>query len=255
MYTSIPKQMDYLQKIIIDFEFHSVDGIRDCFKNGVNPNEIVKGKPLIYDLINMYTRGPLFKSCIQAFVDNGLDFEDRVLLSVLSDNAALLDTQLTTDKNAIIKKYSFNCAFTPLYETSLLHICAEYNHLACTKVLVKHGADINSRAGFDENGFGGHTPIFHTVNQDANKSLDVLKFLISMQADLTTTVKGLIWGKGYDWETFIPSVNPISYSMMGLLRQFQRTEAQIYEVVSLLLKASYDIDYFPTNIPNKYLNS
>jgi hypothetical protein len=247
--------MDYLQKIIIDFEFHSVDGIKDCFKNGVNPNEIVNGKPLIYDLINMYTRGPLFKSCIQAFVDNGLDFEDRVLLSVLLDNAVLLDTQLTTDKNAIAKKYSFNCAFTPLYEISLLHICAEYNHLACAKVLVKHGADINSRAGLDENGFGGHTPIFHTVNQDSNKSLDVLKFLISKQADLTTTVKGLIWGKGYEWETFIPSVNPISYSMMGLLRQFQRTEAQIYEVVSLLLKANYNIDYFPTNIPNKYLNS
>lgn len=247
--------MDYLQKIITDFELHSVDGIRECFKSGVNPNEILHGKPLIYELINMYSREPLFKNCIQAFVDYGLDFEDKVLLSVLLDNAALLNTQLTADKNAIAKKYSFNCTFTPLYEASLLHICAEYNHLACAEVLVKHGADINSKAGFDENGFGGHTPIFHTVNQHANRSLDVLKFLILKQADLTITVKGLIWGKGYEWETFIPSVNPISYAMMGLLRQFQRTEKQIYEVVSLLLKASYDIDYFPTNIPNQYLSS
>ncbi|RZL46665.1 MAG: ankyrin repeat domain-containing protein, partial [Pedobacter sp.] len=87
------------------------------------------------------------------------------------------------------------------------------------------------------------------------KSIDVLKFLISKKADLTITVKGLIWGKGYEWVTFIPAVNPISYSMMGLLRQFQRTERNIYEVVSLLLKASYGIDYFPTNIPNRYLNS
>jgi ankyrin repeat protein len=127
--------------------------------------------------------------------------------------------------------------------------------LACAEILLKHGADINSKAGVDEYGFGGHTPIFHTVNQDANKSLDVLKLFISKQADLTTTVKGLIWGKGYDWETFVPEVTPISYSMMGLLRQFQRTERQIYEVVSLLLKAKYDIDYFPKNIPNKYLSS
>jgi hypothetical protein len=196
---------------------------------------------------------PLFKSCIQAFVDNGLDFEDEVLLSVLLDNAALLDRQLSGDKNAITRKYSFNCTFTPLYDISLLHICAEYNHLACAEILVKHGADINSKAGLDQDGFGGHTPIFHTVNQEANESLDVLKLLISRQADLTITVKGLIWGKGYEWETFIPSVNPISYSMMGLLRQFQRTEKQIYEIVSLLLKANYGIDYFPTNIPNKYL--
>ena len=247
--------MDYLRKIITDFELHSVDGIRKCFKSGVNPNETVNGKPLIYELINMYTRGPLFKSCVQVFVDNGLDFEDKVLLAVLLDNTSLLEEQLTAHKNAIAKKYSFTCSFTPLYEISLLHICAEFNHLDCAKVLVKNGADINSRAGFDENGFGGHTPIFHSVNQDANKSLDVLKFLISKQADLTITVKGLIWGKGYEWETFIPSVNPISYAMMGLLRQFQRTEKQIYEVISLLVKAKYDIDYFPTNVPNKYLSS
>jgi hypothetical protein len=71
---------------------------------------------------------------------------------------------------------------------------------------------------------------------------------------LDITIKGLIWGKGYEWETFIPSVNPISYAMMGLLRQFQRIEKQIYEVVSLLLKSKYGIDYFPPNIPNKYLN-
>lgn len=247
--------MDYLKKIITDFELHSVDGIKECFNNGVNPNEIVDGKPLVYQLINMYTRGPLFKSCVQAFVDNGLEFEDKVLLAVLLDNAALLDKQLSTDKNAATKKYSFNCTFTPLYEVSLLHICAEYNHLSCAEVLIKYGADVNSKAGFDEYGFGGHTPIFHTVNQNANKSLDVLKFLISKKADLAITVKGLIWGKGYEWETFIPSVNPISYSMMGLLRQFQRTEKNIYEIVSLLLKAHYGIDYFPTNIPNRYLSS
>lgn len=247
--------MDYLQKIITAFELHSVEDIRACFDNGVNPNEIVDDKPLVFALINMYTRGPRFKSCIEAFVDYGLNFEDKVLLSVLLDNAVLLDTLLHADKNAITKKYSFNCTFTPLCEVSLLHICAEYNHLNCAKVLVEHGADIDSKAGLDENGFGGHTPIFHTVNQDSNKSIDVLKYLLSKQANLETTVKGLIWGKGYDWETFIADVNPISYSMMGMLRQFQRTEKQIYEIVSLLLKAKYDLDYFPQNIPNKYLSS
>ena len=248
-------QMEHLKKIMVDFELHAVDGIKECFRNGVDPNQLVNGKPLLYELINMYTRGPLFKSCIQAFVDYGLDFEDKILLSVLLDDAASLDTQLGADKNALTKKYTFNCTFTPLYEVSLLHICAEYNHLNCAEILVNHGADINATAGFDENGFGGHTPIFHTVNQDANKSVDVLKFLISKQADLTTTVTGLIWGKDYEWETFIPAVNPISYAMMGLLRQFQRTEKQIYEVVSLLLKAQYNLDYFPSNVPNKYLSS
>lgn len=245
--------MDYLQRIIIDFEIHSVDGIRECFENGVDPNQLYNGKPLIYEMINMYLRGPEFKNCIQAFVDFGLKFEDKVLLAVLLDDAISLNKLLADNKELLFKKYSLNCTFTPLYEASLLHICAEYNHLNCAKTLVEHGIDINKKAGLDDNGFGGQTPIFHTVNQHANTCIDVMKFLVSQNADLSLTVPGLIWGKDYEWETFIPSVNPISYAMMGLLRQFQRTEQQIYEVVSILLKAKYEIDYFPANVPNKYL--
>ena len=247
--------MDYLQKIIGDFETHSVEGIKECFENGVDPNQLYKGKPLIYEMINMYLRGPGFKNCIQTFVDFGLKFDDEVLLAVLLDDATSLHGLLTNDKELLSKKYSLDCTFTPLYEVSLLHICAEYNLLSCAKILVKHGADVNAKAGIDTNGFGGQTPIFHTVNQHANSSIEVLEFLVLQNADLSLTVPGLIWGKGYEWETFIPSVNPISYAMMGLLRQFQRTEQQIYKVVSILLKAKYGIDYFPANVPNKYLGS
>jgi Ankyrin repeats (3 copies) len=247
--------MDYLQKILVAFEIHSVEGIKECFENGINPNQLVNGKPLIYSLINMYFRGPRFRECIKVFVDFGVEFEDRALLAVLLDDGVSLDSQLTENPELLAKKYSLDCTFTPLFEATLLHICAEYNHINCAKVLVKHGADINAKAGIDENGFGGQTPIFHTVNQDANKCLEMLKFLVSQNADLGLTVKGLIWGKGYEWETFIPSVNPISYAMMGLLRQFQRTEPQIYEVVSVLQMARYGTDYFPTNVPNRYLNS
>ncbi len=247
--------MNYLQKIVIDFEHHSVEGIKECFENGVSPNDIYKNKPLIYELINEYPRGPKFKECAKAFVDYGLDFEDKVLLAVLLDDAASLDTQLNNNPDALKNKYSFDCTFTPLYEASLLHICAEYNHLSCAELLVKHGANINTKAGVDEYGFGGHTPIFHTVNQNANKCIDVMNYLISQSADLAITVKGLIWGKGYEWETFIPSVNPISYAMMGLLPQFQRKEVLIYEVVFKLLKAAYGIEYTPSNIPNAYLKN
>ncbi len=247
--------MDYLQKLVTDIELQSVDGIKECFENGVHPNDHFNNKPLIYELITEYPRGPKFKECVKVFADYGLSFDDKILLSVLMDDANSLDTQLSNNKEALKIKYRFDCAFTPLFEVSLLHICAEYNHLACAKVLVKHGADINAKAGFDENSFGGQTPIFHTVNQNSNKCIDVMNYLISQSADLTLAVKGLVWGKGYQWETFVPAVNPISYAMMGLLPQFQRTENQIYEVVSILLKAAYNIDYKPSNVPNKYLKN
>lgn len=247
--------MDYLQKIIGEFEIHSSEGIKECFENGISPNQLHKGKPLVYEMINMYLRGTRFKDCIKTFVDFGLEFDDKVLLAVLLDDATSLDRILTDNRELLLKKYSLNCAFTPLYEASLLHICAEYNHLDCAKMLVGHGADINVKAGLDNNGFGGQTPIFHTVNQHANACIDVMNFLISQNADLSLTIRGLIWGKNYEWETFIPSVNPISYAMMGLLRQFQRTEKDIYQIVEPLMSAAYGIDYRPTNIPNKYLSS
>jgi hypothetical protein len=244
--------MNYKDKIIIDFELQDVGGIRECFENGVGPNDIHNGKPLIYELINEYPRGPKFRECVKVFVDYGLEFDDKLLLAVFLNDAGLLDEELKKYPGAIQNRYSFDCTFTPLYQATPLHICAEYNHLACAKTLVQHGADVNAMAGLDANGFGGQTPVFHCVNQNENRCMDVLEFLIAQSANLEITVKGLIWGKGYDWETFIPAVNPISYAMMGLLPQFQRTEAQIYEVVFKLMKAAYGIDYSPLNVPNKY---
>ena len=245
--------MDYLHKLVGDIEIQSVEGVRECFENGISPNDYFRNKPLIYELITEYPRGPKFRELVKVFVDYGLQFDDKVLLSVLLNDASTLDRQLTEDAGAIQKKYSFDCAFTPLFEASLLHICAEYNHLACAQILIQHGMDVNVKAGVDEYGFGGHTPIFHTVNQNSNKCIDMMNYLVAESADLHITVKGLTWGKGYEWETFIPAVNPISYAMMGLLRQFQRTESQIYQIVSILLKAAYQIDYTPSNVPNKYL--
>lgn len=245
--------MDYLNEIILQIELHSVEGIRECFSQGVNPNDHFRNEPLIFELISEYTRTSRFKDCMKAFVDYGLKFEDKTLLSVLLDDAKSLDIQISNNPAAASKNYTLRCAYTPLHEATLLHICAEFNHLSCAEVLVNHGADINAKAGADEFGFGGQTPIFHTVNQNSNQSIDMLDYLLLKSADLKTTVIGLIWGKGYEWETLIPCVNPISYAMMGLLPQMHRNEMTISKVVTSLLKHEYGIDYYPKNIPCAYL--
>jgi hypothetical protein len=245
--------MDYLSELVNRIELHSVEGIKECFSNGISPNDLYKSEPLIYELTSEYTRTPRFKDCVKAFVEHGLVFDDKVLLSVLSDDAKMLEALVSENPEMIHKKYTLRCAYTPLYEASLLHICAEFNHVSCAEVLVKHGADINAKAGVDENGFGGQTPIFHTVNQNSNNSRDMLQYLLSNGADLATTVPGIIWGKSYDWETLIPAVNPVSYAMMGLLPQMHRKEQTISKVVTTLLEAAYGIKYNPQNVPCKYL--
>ena len=243
-----------LKELIYYIELHDAEGIRECFINGADPNDIYRNKPLIYELTSEYTRSPRFSDCVKAFVDAGLNFEDKILLAVLLNDAEQLNHLLTVSPGSVTKEYTLRCAYTAMYKVSLLHICAEFNHVASAATLLKHGLDINRRAGYDENGFGSQTAIFHTVNQNSNQSIDMLHFLLANHADTTITVPGLIWGKGYEWETLIPAVNPVSYAMMGLLPQMHRDEKTVAETVALLLKYTYNIGYTPKNIPNAYLN-
>lgn len=235
------------------FEVHDANAIRNAFRSGVDPNMQVQGEPLVNKLIDMYLRSPKFKDCFRAFLDHGLRMEDKALQAVLADDQDSLTQLLDIDPSILQRKYTFNCTFTPLLDATLLHVCAEYGHVDFARVLIAHEADVNNPAGMDEHGFGGQSPIFHTVNQHANNSIGVLNLLLQHGADPAYSIKGIIWGKGYAWETYIPSVDPVSYAMMGLLRQFQRKEEDIYEVVGKLMKARYGLDYRPANMPNEYL--
>lgn len=245
--------MDKVQQAMNAMEVLDPVRLNAAFETGIDPNMDWQGSSLGEELVNMYLRGPAFSDCVQVILDHGWNCADHALQAVLLDDDAKLATEIARDPSVIHRTYSFRCAFTPLLNASLLHICAEYNLPRSAKVLLDAGAEVDHRAGVDLQGFGGQTPVFHTVNQHNNACWPMMQLLLEHGADLHFTVAGLIWGKGYEWETFIPSVNPISYAMMGLLPQFQRNEAQIYAVVGKLMEAAYDIQYQPANVPNKYL--
>ncbi len=245
--------MNLIKELIYQIELHSVEGIKASFENGINPNDFYDDKPIFDLLISMYTRSPRFKDCVKVFVDNGLNYENKALLAVLLDDSNLLEKQLQKNKSVISEKVNLDCSYTPLIGASLLHVCSEFNSVNCAKVLIKYDADVNSTSIVDEHGFGGQTPIFHTVNQNHNNSEEMLDLLLVHSADLDITVKGIVWGKNYPWETLIPAVNPISYTMFGLLPQMHRDEKIISRIVEKLIKHKYGIEYKLKNIPNKYL--
>ncbi len=247
--------MDYVERIITDIETHDVEAIIECFQNGVSPNSLFRGEPLLHELISEYGRGSSFKSCVQAFVDYGLVYPQPAVLAVLLDDAVTLQSLISAEPGLVSRRFDLRCAYTPLMQSTLLHICAEFNHVNCARVLVQLGAAINAMAGCDQDGCGGQTPIFHTVNQNQNRSLEMLDFLLENKADLGHSVQALVWGQGYPWETLIPAVNPISYAMMGLLPQMHRDPATIAMVVQRLLQVQFGKHIPIRNVPNAYLNS
>ena len=135
----------------------------------------------------------------------------------------------------------------------MLHISAEYGRRQCTSVLLEHGMSTEVPAGKDPDGFGGQTPIFHTVNTNWNYCRPVMDMLLEHGASLDVHLKGIVWGKGMEWETLIPEINPISFAMMGNLPQFHRNETEIAENIRVMLQRKYGVDHPLRNVPNAYV--
>ena len=144
-------------------------------------------------------------------------------------------------------------AFTPLIGASLLHLAAEYGNLEAARVLVERGAELEARAAVDEHGLNGHTPIFHTVNSNGNRSAPVLQLFLSAGARPDARLAGITWGKGFEWETTCFDVTPISYAQLGLLPQVHRGERDTYANIVRLLEAAGRPVPALANVPNRYL--
>jgi hypothetical protein len=128
-------------KMIYDIEVHSLEGIQNYFEEGGDPNEEHNGVPLFTTMIEMYTRTPRFKDCIKAFINAGLQFQDDALISVLTDDEKKLNGLILQNSEIKNSKYAlFKNAYTPLTGATLLHFCAEYNSVACAKLLLKSGS-------------------------------------------------------------------------------------------------------------------
>jgi ankyrin repeat protein len=135
----------------------------------------------------------------------------------------------------------------------LLHVAAEYGNLDAARALVEAGADVNAIAAVDEHGLNGHTPLFHTVNSNRNRSEPIMRLLLAAGAKPDVRVAGITWGKGYEWETTFFDVTPISFAQMGLLPQLHRTERDVYANITLLLAAAGRKAPPLHNVPNRYL--
>jgi hypothetical protein len=235
------------------FEGHSVEEIRAVLDAGFDVRARIKGKSVVNSLLEMYSRSDDVPDCLRLLLERGAVLDDPRILPVLLNDADGLSAALEADPSLIGHRTSMISTFTPLIGASLLHVAAEYGNLDAARVLVKRGADLEARASVDKHGLNGHTPIFHTVNSNDNRSAPVLELLLKAGARPDVRLEGITWGKGFEWETTLFDVTPISYAQLGLLPQVHRGERDTYANIVRLLKAAGRPVPPLTNVPNRYL--
>jgi len=234
-------------------ELHAVQEIRALLDSGLDPRTPIQGKSPINWLTEMYTRSSSFPVCMRLLIDRGAVLDDPVLAPVLLDDADALAGAIRQNPSILAHRTTMVSAFTPLVGASLLHVAAEYGNLKAARVLIEMGADVNARAAVDEYGSNGHTPLFHTVNSNNNYSEPILRLLLEARARTHVQLHGITWGKGFEWETTLFDVTPISYAQMGLLPQVHRKEKDIYaNIVRLLTAGGREVPPLE-NVPNRYL--
>lgn len=240
-------------EILVAIEVHSVDRLRAALDAGLDPRAVVRGKPLIHWLTEMYSRGDKFAACLRLLLDRGAVLDDPAVRSVLLNDAEQLEAEIRANPALLTHRTSMVSAFTPLIGASLLHVAAEYGNADAARVLIEHGADVNARAAFDQYGLNGHTPLFHTVNSSHNRSATIMKMLLQAGASSEIQLRGITWGQGFEWETTLFDVTPISYAQFGLLPQVHRNESEIYGNIRLLLESAGRTVPPLENVPNRYL--
>jgi len=245
--------MSQIDAFLAAIERHAIGGIRSILDDGLDVRAPLRGKPPVHWLTEMYTRSDRFPECLQLLLDRGAVLDDPVTAPVLLNDAPAIVAAVRANPGFVHHRTSLVSAFTPLIGASLLHVAAEYGNASAARTLIESGADINARADVDEHGLNGHTPIFHCVNSNGNRSVTILRALLDAGAATDVRLSGITWGKGFDWETTLFDVTPISYAQFGLLPQMHRTETDIYGNLRLLLGAAGRRVPPLYNVPNRYL--
>jgi ankyrin repeat protein len=129
-------------------------------------------------------RNPGAKHAIlEMYAAQGLVYPDTPVMALHRGRLDLLERHLERDPGLLTRTFAHREIYpaemgcgdpldatvgTPLDGTTLLHMCVEYDELEIARWLLDRGMDANLRARVGPGGFGGYTPLFHTVVSQPN---------------------------------------------------------------------------------------
>jgi len=170
-------------------------------QHGANPNcndprRKYPGTALDY-VIGTYGRSARLGACMDILVEAGgvTRYNLPPVLDLLRGRLDLLAEHLEAEPAQLHRRFpeldfgSTGQRRLNLQGATLLHVAAEYGNVEAVRLLLDRGADVNARAGADEAGVGGQTPIFHAITQFFDWGLPVAQLLINRGADLSVRVR------------------------------------------------------------------
>jgi hypothetical protein len=131
-------------------------------------------------LLETYCRNPAGKhACIDLLIERGLALPDTPMMAFHRGRIDLLEEHHKRDPQLVHRRFSLREIYpleagchedetlglhgAHLGGATLLHIAADYDEIEIARWLLDQGADVNAPALIDADGFGGQTPLFHTV--------------------------------------------------------------------------------------------
>lgn len=131
-------------------------------------------------VLETYGRNPAGKHAIlESLVRHGYDLPDTPMMALHRGSIARLEEHIRRDSDLLSHRFTLReiyprelgCGreegsgmhWTPIDGTTLLHLAIDFEEREIFEWLLARGADINARASVDGEGFGGQTPLFHTV--------------------------------------------------------------------------------------------
>jgi len=132
-------------------------------------------------VLGTYSRNPAGKHAIlDSLARHGYELPDTPMMAFHRGSVAGLEAHLRRDPSLLARRFTLReiyppelgCSdeegrsgmhWTPIDGTTLLHLAIDFMEREVFEWLLARGADVDARAAVDAEGFGGHSPLFHTV--------------------------------------------------------------------------------------------
>jgi hypothetical protein len=146
-------------------------------------------------VLETYARNPDGKHEILASMHRrGYELPDSPMMALHCGDITRLEEHVQRDPSLLSRRFALRGVYptelgcspdgrsgmhwTPIDGTTMLHLAIDFDEYEIFEWLLARGADIDARAVIDADGFGGHTPLFHTVVSHPSRDTRFIRALL-----------------------------------------------------------------------------